>query len=267
MSQIQTPRYRFVALNVGKGARGRGGSKVLAHYRVFVVDADVLMPNRVWLAMQRNCQVFVPEADGSVIYAYELVLGRKPTDRERILYNNTDPLDLRRANLSYVNKYDPTIPQAVFKPCPGFSIERLPGFPEATLEAYQNYEALKKTQRQEHGWAVGKATGSMSKHEVLSLLEFYSQNWTDEEIEYHTDKRLGTSMDDCASFIREDLQHPKVPTEAHIRNILKGKALRLQGQDALYAKIAKLLPTYKSLLVPLSVAPMFKPIDPTLRNT
>ncbi len=261
MSQIQTPGYRFIALNVGKGARGRGGSKVSPH-RLFVVDSDAQLPNRVWLAMARHSQVFVPEADGSVVYAHELVLGRKPTDRERILYNNTDPLDLRKANLSYVNKYDPTIPQAVFNPCPGFVTSRLAGYEEALSEAYQNYEALRKVQRQEHGWAIGKSMGSMSKHEVLSLLKFYSQNWTDEEIEYHTDKRLGTSMDDCACFIREDLQHPKVPTEAHIRNILKGKSLRLQGQDALYAKIAKLLPTYKSLLVPLPKTPMFQSIKP-----
>lgn len=266
MSQIPLSAYRFVALNVGKGARGRGGSKVLAHHRVFVVDADVSIPNRVWLAMQRSCHVFVPEADGSVVYAYELVLGRKPIDRERILYNDTDPLNLRKANLSYVNIYDPTIPQAVFNLCPGFSIGRLPGFTEATLEAYQNYEALKKVQRQEHGWAVGKSTGSMSKHEVLSLLEFYADKWTDEEIEYHTDKRLGTSINDCACFIREDLMHPKVPTEAHIRNILKGKSLRLQGHDALYAKIAKLLPTYKSLLKPLPKPSLFQPINQSTKN-
>lgn len=260
MTQQPSVKYRFTALNVGKGGAGYGGQKVLDH-RLFVVDADAELPDRAWLASRYRGTVFVPDSKGKLTFAYELVLGRPPTDRERIFYNNTDSLDLRRANLSYVNRYDPTIPQAAFTPCPGFAIERLAGYAEALEEAYRSFAVRKAQWNYERSWAVAKARGSLSKENVVALLHFYSDRFTDEEIAYHTDKRLGTTMDDCVCFLREDLQ-VKAPSECHIRNILKGEALYVRGHDELYAKVKKLLPTYKSLLVPLPKPSMFKPVQP-----
>ena len=251
--------YRFVPLNVGKGSKGFGGNKVSSH-RLFVVDSAQELPSRVWLALKKRAEVFVPNSKGERTYVYELVLGRKPTDRERIMYNDTDPLNLRKANLSYINIYDPTVPQAIFVPRPNTTVERLQGYEAALSSSYKDYETIRLTQKQEHGWAVAAKKSALSKETVLALLNFYAAPWSDAEIAQRTDKRLGTDMDTCRQFLIYDCNIPTPPSERHIRNILKGKSLRLQGQDALYAKIAKLLPTYKSLLKPLPKTPMFQPV-------
>jgi hypothetical protein len=257
MSSSDSVPHRFIPVNVNKGGRGYGGCKVNP-YRVFAVDHGIELPSRVWLSMEKRADVFVPNSKGVRTYVYELVLGRSPTDRERILYNNQDPLDLRKKNLSYVSSFDPVIPPAAFLHQSNGAVSLLNGYQQAVSDSFTNYAQLRQTQKQEHGWAVSKSKLALSKEQVLALLNFYSDKYTDEEIARRTDVRLGTTMDDCACFIREDLQHPKVPSETHIRDILKGKALRLQGQDALYSKVAKLLPTYKCLLVPLPKTPMFQ---------
>lgn len=253
--------YQFVPLNVGKGAKGYGNVRLCAH-PVFVVDAGFSLPARAWQAGARRGTVFAPGQDGKITYVYELVLGRKPTDRERIQHINTDTLDLRAKNLRYVNKYDPTIPQIAFTPCPGFVIERLPDYQQAVQGAHESFLAIKQRWKEEHAWSVARSKGSLSKEQVLALLHFYSDKHTDEEIEKRTDVRLGTTMDDCACFLREDLG-VKPPSECHIRNILKGEALYVRGHSELYAKVKKLLPTYKSLLVPLPKPSFFKSVQPT----